>query len=147
MLERKTLQRWSYAAVGVGGALALLYLPQLLLSEPRAGGDPAFALARAVSVVLATAWAVYFSLVGFRKADEYNRERSKFAWYWGSFIGIVACGPIVAVIHLHWIPGVVPLSPTDHDQFRIFKAGVALPILAQMLGFVVVNLWWKATKR
>jgi hypothetical protein len=143
MVDRKSLQRWSYALVGIGGGIAFVCLPQLLFPAARPIGDPAFAAARLASVVLGIAWAGYFALQGFRRADEYNRERSKFAWYWGSLIGIVPCVPIVALAHLIGLSPVVAAASSDHGQFRAFAAGVTLPILAQLLGFGLVSLWWR----
>jgi len=132
------VQHWSYAVVAVGGAVALLYLTQLLF-----GG----ALARSVAMILAIAWSAGFALLGFRKADEFNRERSKFAWYWGSFLAIPACVLMVTVVRLFGLPQLAGFTPGDHDTFRAFSAGVALPLLVQVIAYGLVSLWWRATKR
>jgi hypothetical protein len=147
MPDRRTLQRWSYAVVGVAGGIALVSLPPLLFPAPRPVGDTAFMLLRMASVAMALAWSGGFGLMAFLKADEFNRERAKFAWYWGSCLGIAASVLVVALVRLFGLPQLAGLALGGHDNFRVFAAGVGLPILAQVLASALVSLWWKVTKR
>jgi len=147
MPERKSLQRWSYAVVGVAGGVALVSLPQLLFPGPRAVDDATFTIARMASVAVALAWAGGFGLMAFRRADEFNRERSKFAWYWGSCLGIAVSVLAVALVRLFGLPQLAGLPAGGRAAFSAFAAGVVLTILAQVLGSGLVGLWWRATKR
>ncbi|HXA38748.1 MAG TPA: hypothetical protein VNW53_07105 [Phenylobacterium sp.] len=147
MLDRRTLQSWAFVAVAVGGAIPILFLPNLLASGPHAPGDAETVLSNTACTVLALAWACVFAVLGFRRADEFVQQRSKFAWYWGSLIGIVVAAPLFVFVGLGGLRLLDPAASVGRDLARAFMLGVTLPLAAQVLGFAGVTLWWKATKR
>jgi cell division protein FtsW (lipid II flippase) len=147
MLERRELQRWTFVFVSVAGGVAILFLPDLLLSGLPQAGDRSAVLARTTATVAAIAWAVFFAMAAFRRADEFNRERSKFAWYWGSLIGLAVATPIAAFVAVggsRWLNGAAPADP---QLVHAFALGVVLSLAAQVLGSAAVSLWWRMTRR
>jgi hypothetical protein len=139
MIDRRSLKSLSYACAGVSGGIALLYIPRLL---PQIDGQGA-SLAEVGSVVLALAWTLYFALAGFRSAEEFARERSKFAWYWGSLIGIVTAVPVMALVALGGLPWLI----AGRSEAHALGLGMMVMLGAQLIGFVVMSAWWRATKR
>lgn len=147
MIERRDLQRWTCVIVALAGAVAILFLPDLLLSGQRAAGDRSEVLARTTAVVAALAWATFFGMAAFRGDDEFNRERSKFAWYWGSLIGLAVATPIasfIAVGGYRWLSGAAAADP---QLLHAFALGFVLALAAQVLGSAAVSLWWRVTRR
>ncbi|WP_297694637.1 hypothetical protein [Phenylobacterium sp.] len=147
MLDRHNLRLWAYSGVAFIGAIPIMVAPHYLIGPGHPAGDPLRIVVMTASAVAAVAWGFTFATLGFRHADEYIRERSKFAWYWGGLIGIAASAPVYAFVGLggqHWLN---PANPMGTQVFHAFALGYSLPILAQLLGFIGVYLWWKATKR
>ena len=149
MVERRTVRVWTYAAAGIVGGTALFYLPILLFGHPakHAFPDPARIVEIVVAAILAAAWGMAFAVLAFRNADEFKQEGSRVSWYWGSLIGIAGSVPIYAFIlfgGLHWL---WPSSPVGKELALAFASGYALPVIMQLMGFVVVSAWWQLSKR
>jgi hypothetical protein len=145
MIDRFNLRVWRYTALAVAGAVPLWIAPMLLLNRFAPGGTRI--VAATVCCIAFVAWGFVFASLGFRRADEFMRERSKAAWYWGGLLGIAATAPVyvfIAMGGLHWLN---PASPVGPDLFRAFVMGYSLPIVAQLLGYFAVYAWWKATRR
>ena len=147
MPDRRTLQRWSYALVGVAGGIAFVSLPQLLFPGPPPVGDAAFTFARMASAAMALAWGGGFSLLAFRKADEFNRERSKFAWYWGAggamALTLAALGLYMAA-DAPWLAEALRggWKPIELIALGAFGMGAA-----QVVGFAAAGvLWWQVRR-
>jgi hypothetical protein len=147
MLERRDLQRWTFVLVALAGAVAILFLPDLLLSGGQPAGGRSAVLARTTATVAAIAWAVFFGGAAFRRADEFNRERSKFAWYWGSLIGLAVATPVAAFVAVGRSGWLSSGAPADPQLVHAFALGVILPLAAQVLGSAAVSLWWRVTRR
>ena len=147
MVESRSLQRWILALVAVAGGVGILFLPDLLFGGAHPGRDSAVVLAKSVSALAAVAWAAVFALAAFRRADEFNQERSKFAWYWGSLFGLAAATPLAAFIGAGGTRWLNPAAATDPQIAHAFALGVLLPLAAQVVGFAAVSLWWRATRR
>ena len=143
MIERETrlwwrdaLMAWIATGVIMGGGLLLRGAPP----STRILGTTACA-------GLAIVWGFWFAIRILRRADEFHLEASKFAWHWGGLAGVAVSAPIyvfVAVDGLHWID---PSTPTSKALGVAFGMGYGLLLVAQLVGFVAVNIWWKATRR
>ncbi|MGH9591694.1 MAG: hypothetical protein ACRD5L_01290 [Bryobacteraceae bacterium] len=146
MLERRSLQTWIFTAVAIAGSLPILFLPDLLPSGYRLRGESSVVVANTVCTILAILWAAIFATIAFRRAEEFVQERGKFAWYWGSFIGLAVVMPLavfMVVGGFAWFGSAVAANP----QFdRGFAVGAGLVLAAEMIGFAAVSLWWKATR-
>ncbi|HEY8005160.1 MAG TPA: hypothetical protein VIE16_13075 [Phenylobacterium sp.] len=147
MFERRTLQSWAFTAAALGGALLILFLPELVGQAPRPAGEATNVIANTACAAAAIAWACAFAIASFRKADEFVQQRSKFAWYWGSLIGIAAATPAFVFVGLGGLRLFDPAAPVGAGVARAFMLGLTLPLAAQVLGFFAVTLWWRATKR
>ena len=148
MVDRRTLQGCAFALVAVAGAIPILFLPKLLFGlGPHPGNDPPFVLVSTACVLVGLAWAGYFSIRSFRRADEFVQSRTKFAWYWGSMIGVMAMPPLLAFAvfgGLHWIAPGLDLS---RKVVTTFGFGMTATLVAQMIGFAGVSFWWRVTKQ
>jgi hypothetical protein len=142
MFERRTVQSLAYAAVGLVGAMPILFLPQMIFHGAPPHGDSGFVAVTVACMVAGLAWAAWFAIASFRRAEEFVQERSKFAWYWGSLIGLIIAVPVFALIAM----GGLPWIAGGADATRAFKLGMVLPIAAQVAGFIVMSVWWRATK-
>lgn len=147
MLERKDLQRWAFALVALAGAVAILFAPDLLRGHLEPAGGDAAVLARTTAVVAAIAWAAFFGSAAYRRSDEFNRERSKFSWYWGSLIGLGVATPFAAFVVVGGARWLIPAASASPLSIRAFALGVTLPLAAQALGSAAVSIWWRATRR
>jgi len=79
-----------------------------------------------------------------RHIDETAKEAHKFSWYWGSSFGIalvvVFCVFSLAGLNtIHMFAWVMPDTPTPHD---IFFAGIYAAVLAQVLCYGIVWIFW-----
>ena len=149
MLEKRTVRLWTYAAVGLAGALALEGLPFLLFghAKPRPFPSPEHILQLTIVMTLAVAWGVGFAILYFRNSDEFIQEGSRAAWYWGGIMGIAASVPVFVFVEaggLHWL---WPSSPVGPELARAFAMGYALPVVTQLAGFFIVAAWWQLSKR
>jgi hypothetical protein len=143
MVDRRSLQSWTYAAVAVAGSVPILFLPNLMYRPTPPAGDAGYTAVKVACMAVGLAWAAWFAIAAFRRAEEFVQERSKFAWYWGSLMGLVIAVPVFGLIAM----GGAPWIASGHDATRAFKIGLALPLAAQMMGAVVMSAWWRATRR
>ncbi len=149
MLDRRTLQSCALNLVGIGGALPILFLPKLIFGPgPHPANDPAFVLTSTACMVAGVGWSFAFAVAGFRRADEFVQARSRFAWYWGSMIGVAAMAPVFAFAlfgGLQWfLPG---LGAITRGMWKTYALGLLTPLIAQMIGFAAVSAYWRATKQ
>jgi hypothetical protein len=147
MLERRTLQSWALAAVAAGGALLIMFLPELTGARSAPPGDRESVLVSTACTAAGIAWACAFAVASYRKADEFAQQRSKFSWYWGSMIGIVTATPAIVFVGLNGLHLLDPAAVAGPALVRAFKLGLILPLGSQVLGAVAVTFWWKATRR
>ncbi|HWF00495.1 MAG TPA: hypothetical protein VG248_11915 [Caulobacteraceae bacterium] len=149
MADRRQRAVWGYAATGGAGACAIFGLAYLIPHGPlEQGVHPLFILGVTVVMGLAMAWVLVFSRKGFRRADEYAQQASKFSWYWGGTGGLLLSAPVYAFIALgglHWLwPGSFHLG---RDLLRAFMIGYGLPVVMQMAGFYAARGWWSLRRR
>lgn len=151
MIERHDRRAWAYALIAVGGAFAIMLLPVLILGPGHPQRtvviDPARIVLTTASTVLAVAWGSWFTWLSFRRFDEFLREGSKFAWYWGGLLGIAVSAPLYVFIGLgglHWLD---PTRPVGLELLRAFILGYCILLFPQALCFLGVYVWWKRTKR
>jgi hypothetical protein len=148
MLNRRTLQSCAFALVGVGGALPIVFLPKLIFGMgPHPGNDPAFVLVSTGCMTLGVGWACAFSVLSIRRADEFVQSRSRYAWYWGSMIGIAAMAPLFAFSMFGGLSWVLPDLVVSRGTWLAYAAGLLTPLVAQMVGFAGVMAWWRANKQ
>ena len=148
MLDRRTLQSCALALVGVGGALPILFLPKFIFGfGPHPANDPPFVITSTVCMVLGVGWGGWFSIASFRRADEFLQARSKFAWYWGSMVGIAAMTPLFAFAIFGGLSWIFPSLPISRGAWLTYALGMITPLIAQMVGFAAVSVWWKAAKQ
>lgn len=149
MVERRNWYVWRYMGLGWGGAAALLYAPRLVFGPltPAEIGTSRV-LIPTLATAVAIAWAFWMAALAFRRLDEFQKEGSKFAWYWGGTLGLavsVAGYSFIGLGGLHW------LDPAHfgvgRELFRAFQIGYALGIGCPFLGFLLTALWWQAAKR
>jgi len=148
-MDRRTLVSWSYMAFGAVGALAIELTPVLILGRPQAHApfNPGAVALLCLGVAGGSAWMIIFATLGFRRLDEFVREASKFAWYWGSAVGIAVSAPIFVFVSmggLHWVS---PSVPAGAHLARAFQLGYTLPLFAQVGGFLAFRAWWALAKR
>ncbi|HEY3948560.1 hypothetical protein [Phenylobacterium sp.] len=142
MIDRRSIQTYAFGAVGVIGAIAIMFAPRMVFSHP-AAADGAYVAATLACVAVAFAWALWFSVAAFRRAEEFAQERTKFAWYWGSMAGVVVAVLIYGLIASGAAPGLLEgVTP-----IRAFGFGMASLLVAQLAGRLVLSAWWRATKR
>ncbi len=135
MPSRREIQRIALLAVGVGGAVPIMFIPQMIFGSPGPVGSSSFAVTTTVCIALALAWAAWFNIASFRRSDEFIQERSKFAWYWGSLIGLATVIPIFAFVSLGGLHGLSPRFDVSRSLRQAFGYGMMLPIMAQVIGF------------
>ena len=143
MLDRRAIQSGALAVVGVVGAVPILFLPQMIFHGGSPAVDDGFLALSVACVAAGLAWASWFAIASFRWAEEFVQERSKFAWYWGSLIGLLIAVPVFVLIAM----GGLPWIAAGREATQAFKLGMVLPIGAQLAGFIVMSIWWRATKR
>jgi hypothetical protein len=151
MIDPNTRRAWAYGGAAVGGALAIMLLPLLILGpvQPHriVAIHPTRIVLTTVAVILAVAWGGWFTRLSYRHVDEFLREGSKFAWFWGGLLGIGVSTPLFAFIGLggpHWLD---PTQPVGLGLFHAFVLGYCVAIFPQVLCFLGVYVWWKRTKR
>lgn len=142
MLDRRVIQTYAFAAVGVIGAIPIMFLPRMIFSNP-AAADGAYVVATVASLAIALAWAFWFAPAAFRRADEFVQERSKFAWCWGSLPGAAFAACLYAVMGVGGAPGLLD----DVTPVRAFGLGMACLLGIQLFVAFVMSAWWRATKR
>jgi len=149
MPERRQWVVWGNMVVGAVGAL-LIIAPVRLIAHGALnaeGVNPVLVLGGPVLAGAACVWTYVFARRAFLAMDEFQKEASKFGWYWGAAVGLFAALPAYVFISfggLHWL-----FPTTFHlglDLLHAFQLGFLLPILLQLLGFLVVRTWWRANK-
>jgi hypothetical protein len=149
VIEARTLRVWRLGAIGVAGALALIWGVTRLpgLGAPGGGLSGLGILVHLAAMVLALAWACVFAVLAFRQSDEFSRTGATFSWHWGALLGLVLSVPVVVFVQeggLHWID---PSIRLDRGAGRIFGYGYLLAVSSQLVGYFAVLAWWKASKR
>jgi hypothetical protein len=151
MIERHDRRAWAYGAAAVGGALAIMLLPVLILSPGHHHGpiviNPTRVVLFTLAAILAVGWGGWFARLSFLHFDEFLQEGSKFAWYWGGQLGILVSAPLYVFIGtggLHWLD---PSRPVGHELGLAFVLGYCVLLFPQALCFLGVYAWWKRTKR
>jgi hypothetical protein len=146
MFKQRTVQSWAFAATAVLGAILILFLPELTGAKSARPGDRESVLITTACTAAGIAWACTFAIASYRKADEFSQQRSKFAWYWGSMIGIAAATPAIVFIGLNGLHLLDPAAVAGPAMVRAFKMGLFLPLGAQVAGAIAVTIWWRATR-
>ena len=149
MIDRRSIPAWVYQIAGGGGAAAIILSPMLVFG--RLHGHELFTPVQIVTTTLATtyavAWGFVFAWLTFRRRDEFAQQGSKFAWYWGGMLGLLASGPIAMFISrggLHWLMPTLPVGP---ELAHAFMLGYSLPVLLQAIGLLGGLYWWRVAKR
>jgi hypothetical protein len=159
-MSSRSLRSWGYLGVGVVAAYLVWIPAALLLAHPGAFGLD-FAtreLLRTLAATLAMLVAIVFATLGFRAADEFTQQASKFAWYWGGAGGVAVSAPIYVFVvtgGLRLLGLARPLVPTAPATMAAvgragasgFMLGYALMGVSLLAGFAVARLWWSLAKR
>lgn len=106
----------------------------------RGGVGLAFAYAAGV-------WLVVFSLLAWRRQDEYVRAAQKFSWIFGGLLGLLASLAFLPVLIQ---PGVLaPLLGwiSDDPAASAFILGAAWIVAGQLVGFLACWVGWHIAKR
>lgn len=147
MPERGTLLWWRDALLAWGGAAAIMGAGLFLLKGDLSASPGGRILAGVGFAALAMGWGVWFAVRIVRRSDEFHMESSKFAWHWGGLAGLVVSAVAYVFVMmggLHWLN---PAAPAGRDLANAFAQGYGLAIVSQLIGFIVVFIWWKASKR
>jgi hypothetical protein len=150
---QRALKPWAFNAIGAIGGLILWFIPVALLPRHGAFGldAPTELTLRVVGATVGIAWVVLFSALSYRSLDEFAREASKFAWYWGGAIGAGLSAPIYTFVALGGpkLLGLAPRVFADTSRAREFGFAEGYLLMAGCLtiGFVAARLWWTLSKR
>ena len=155
MIDSRTRRIWAYAAIALLGGSTIAVTPILFFRHVSNGvADPTRIVATTIAGGLAMLWAFGFAIRGFRSMDEFMRQRSQVAWYWGGFLGLAVSFPIYSFVAgggLQWIlspAGVAaPVTYSGQVVSTAFAAGYGLLMVMEMIGFGVAWSWWRATKQ
>ena len=136
MLEYRTLRFAGYQLIGFVGAVFIVLTPVWVLGPPEPHSAPtALRIATFTAAVASSMiWVAFFSVRAYRTLDEFQRQREKTAWYWGSVIGLWISIPLFSFIGgggLHWID---PAIPSSAQLWRSFLIGYLLPVSCIMIG-------------
>ena len=146
-MESRSLAIWREHLIGAAGTIILI-LPALVwagMQGPGIQGDRILIVT--ASVAVGTLWGFIFARRAFKRADEYQRERVKFAWHWGGMVGIMLSIPVYVFIGLgglHWLDRSRPFGP---EISVAFVSGYCLALFSQLLAFYAVAMWWRFAKR
>ena len=145
----RTVERWIYGVAAVAGALVLMVGARLILGPAPPGVLVEGRRVMVVTVVsaLSAIWALVFIVRIFRTQDEFSRASSKFAWYWGGALGLLATLPVYGFIMLgglHWLN---PAIPASRDLARAFQLGYGLAVGGLTVGMMVAALVWRIRTR
>lgn len=150
MSDGRRFRLATYILVGIAPATAIALLPRILLGVPHHGEAtaPLRIVVATLSAAGAAAWITGFTVLAFRRMDEYLQAGAKFAWYWGGAFGLAASLPLYVFIGLgglHWLfPANFHLGA---DLFRAFVIGYALPITLQVAGVLIAGGVWRLSNR
>jgi integral membrane sensor domain MASE1 len=154
-MDRRALRNWGYAAAGGVMAIAVIYAVEIIAYGPIGHGlGLGFRVATiTLGAAVAAAGLAVFLVIGFRGLDEFTQQASRFSWYWGSAMGVLAALPVYLFVisgGLNLIEGVsvTHLPPAEaRARAGIFALGFLLPLVCQAIGFLVVRAWWALSKR
>src|SRR4051812_3066191 len=122
-IDRRSRGFWKYAFIGWLGALAILFLPRLVFGPATYVGT-ARVLIPTFTAAVAMALVCWMAALAFRSLDEFHKEASKFAWYWGGSLGIAFSAVAYVFIGqggMHWLdPAHYPLG---RELFRAYVWG------------------------
>lgn len=147
MTATHSLARWQFSLIGIVGGAVLMFSPLAFNGLFAHGFSGPRVLALTLSATAAMTWALYFSWLSFRSADEFHRDGMKFGWLWGGTLGLCASAPVYVFIGLgglHWLD---PSRPLSVVAARAFVMGYCLPIVSGVLGYLAVYAWWRLSKR
>jgi hypothetical protein len=149
MAMSRNLAVSAYAGVAVVGAFLIIEVPHLVFSgqPPRPPPNPGLIALTTICALIGVTWAMVFAALAFRRMGEFEREASKFSWYWGSTAGIALSGVLYTFIGLGGLTLIDPSHPIGTPLFRAFVTGYSLPIVSQLVAFLAVRLWWQVAKR
>ena len=106
---------------------------------------------------VAGAWLIAFSLLAWRRQDEYARAAQKFSWIFGGLFGLLASlaflpvllQPAVFAPLLNWISAAMTPpdgSPPDPAAPAIILGAIWI-VIGQLIGFLVCWVGWHLAKR
>ena len=151
MTDERSARHWTYMAVAAVGGVAIWAGPTHLLSQHGAFGlaDQVRLLLRVLAASLAMVWTIVFATMAYRAQDEFTREASKFAWYWGGAVGAAVSAPIFVFFAMGGADLVAPRPPPpDHGaMFQAFAHGYMLLAVCLAAGSLAARLWWSLAKR
>ena len=82
-------------------------------------------------------------LLYWRRIDEAAREAHKFAWYWGGSLGLAIASAVMVIVQRSNLP----FLPTDMPAGELVAFGITLCMVAQVLCYGVVWVWWWLARR
>ena len=148
MVDRRTRAYWTYAMIAWVGATGLMVLPFVVLGRPTGDAiEGGRILLTTGCAALAMAWCFGFAIQAFRNADEFQRESNKVAWMWGGLAGLAVSVIAYVFIMMGGLQWLDPSRSAGRDLGRAFGEGYGLAVFSQLVGFLVVLTWWKASKR
>ena len=100
----------------------------------------------------AGAWLLGFSLMAWRRQDEYARAAQKFSWVFGGLFGLFASLAFLPVLLqpgvlaplLNWLGDVLG---ADDPTAPAFLVGAIYIFVGQLIGFLVCWVGWHIAKR
>jgi hypothetical protein len=103
----------------------------------------------------AGAWLAVFSLLAWRRQDEFERAAQKFSWVFGGLFGLmgslallpVATQPGVLSPLLDWLTATLGATDGSPSAASAFILGAVYIALGQLLGFLVCWVGWHVAKR
>ncbi|HEY5105929.1 MAG TPA: hypothetical protein VII73_04045 [Caulobacteraceae bacterium] len=149
MVDRRTARVWEYTMAAIVGGAIIMLAPVAFLGRPatRSLIHPDRIVIMTIASALAMGWALVFATLSWRRFDEFAKEGSKFAWYWGGSIGLAATAPAYVFIGLGGLHWLWPSMPVGLPLLRAFVIGYCLPLFSQMIGFAVALALWRAARR
>jgi hypothetical protein len=110
-----------------------------------------------VLAYIAGVWLIVFSLLAWRRQDEYVRAAQKFSWIFGGLLGLLASiallpallQPAVIAPLLGWIGDLLraPDGPPPDPAAPAFLLGAVWIVAGQLVGFLVCWVGWHVAKR
>jgi len=149
MFNQRFLLRVTFVSAALLGGLAIVWSP-LLLFGPSRPHDPLNSvrlLTGTAACGMAMAWTLFFTLRAYHQLDEFQQDRSKNSWYFGSLIGLTLSAPpffFIAAGGLHWVDHQIP---SGIHLLRAFLIGYFLPVICMAIGFYVVRFWPRAASQ
>jgi hypothetical protein len=128
----------------IGGiGIGLSTIPAVGRINPTAPGMGRI-IAGTLLVAIAMAWACFFAARAHFVQDEFKRQRSISASYWGGWLGIGASAPIFFFVAAG---GFGPLAAMKIPPVFVFEFGYLLPTLFAAIGAIGARLWLRYRDR